>query len=114
MKLANFRAVDPLHTSQGKRGLSRGGHGVDEVWAAFAEHPAELPACTDPENEAETWSGGNVTSCFAKPDVLPVKPVGLISQKKSVHTAKASSKCIMSCRYTRFGVDQKPDFRTWR
>jgi 5-methylcytosine-specific restriction protein A len=25
MKLANFRAVDPLHTSQGKRGLSRGG-----------------------------------------------------------------------------------------
>jgi hypothetical protein len=23
MKLANFRAVDPLHTSQGKRGLSR-------------------------------------------------------------------------------------------
>jgi 5-methylcytosine-specific restriction enzyme A len=28
MKLANFRAVDPLHTSQGKRGLSRGGNGV--------------------------------------------------------------------------------------
>jgi 5-methylcytosine-specific restriction protein A len=44
MKLANFRAVDPLHTSQGKRGLSRGGHGVEEVWAEFAEHPAELNA----------------------------------------------------------------------
>ena len=29
MKLANFRAVDPLHTSQGKLGLSRGGQGVD-------------------------------------------------------------------------------------
>jgi hypothetical protein len=32
MKLANFRAVDPVHTSQGKRGLSRGGHGVGEIW----------------------------------------------------------------------------------
>ena len=32
MKLANFRAVDPMHTSQGKRGLSRGGAGVAELW----------------------------------------------------------------------------------
>lgn len=41
MKLANFRAVDPLHTSQGKRGLSRGGRGVEDVWVEFAERPAE-------------------------------------------------------------------------
>jgi 5-methylcytosine-specific restriction enzyme A len=44
MKLANFRAVDPLHTSQGKRGLSRGGHGVEQVWTEFAERPIELQA----------------------------------------------------------------------
>ena len=31
------------------------------------------PACTDPENETETWSGANAKSCFAKPDALPVK-----------------------------------------
>lgn len=44
MKLANFRAIDPVHTSRGKRGLSRGGHGVEEVWAEFAERPRELKA----------------------------------------------------------------------
>jgi 5-methylcytosine-specific restriction protein A len=42
MKLANFRAVDPLHTSQGKRGLSRGGHGVAEVWEEFSTRADEL------------------------------------------------------------------------
>jgi predicted HNH restriction endonuclease len=36
MKLANFRAVDPLHTAQGKRGLSRGGHGVAELWEEYS------------------------------------------------------------------------------
>jgi 5-methylcytosine-specific restriction enzyme A len=42
MKLANFRAVDPLHTSQGKRGLSRGGHGVAEIWNEFSARHEEL------------------------------------------------------------------------
>lgn len=42
MKLANFRAVDPLHTSQGKRGLSRGGHGVAEIWEEFSARHDEL------------------------------------------------------------------------
>lgn len=42
MKLANFRAVDPLHTSQGKRGLSRGGHGAEEIWTEFSERSDEL------------------------------------------------------------------------
>jgi 5-methylcytosine-specific restriction protein A len=42
MKLANFRAVDPLHTSQGKRGLSRGGNGVAELWEEFSSRGDEL------------------------------------------------------------------------
>ncbi len=42
MKLAKFRAVDPLHTSQGKRGLSRGGHGVAELWEEFSTRVDEL------------------------------------------------------------------------
>ena len=42
MKLANFRAVDPLHTSQGKRGLSRGGYGTEEVWTEFSQRPDKL------------------------------------------------------------------------
>jgi 5-methylcytosine-specific restriction protein A len=42
MKLANFRAIDHLHTSQGKRGLSRGGHGTEEIWTEFSERPDEL------------------------------------------------------------------------
>lgn len=42
MKLANFRSVDPLHTSQGKRGLSRGGYGTQEVWAEFSQLPDRL------------------------------------------------------------------------
>ena len=42
MKLANFRAVDPLHTSQGKRGLSRGGNGVAKLWEEFSDRSDEL------------------------------------------------------------------------
>jgi 5-methylcytosine-specific restriction protein A len=42
MKLANFRALDPLHTSQGKRGLSRGGNGVAELWEEFSSRGDEL------------------------------------------------------------------------
>jgi 5-methylcytosine-specific restriction protein A len=42
MKLANFRAVDPLHTSQGKRGLSRGGYGTEKVWTEFSQQPDRL------------------------------------------------------------------------
>jgi 5-methylcytosine-specific restriction protein A len=32
MKLANFRAVDPLHTWQGTRGLSRSGNGFAKLF----------------------------------------------------------------------------------
>jgi 5-methylcytosine-specific restriction enzyme A len=42
MKLANFRAVDPLHTSQGMRGFSRGGHGVAQIWQEFSTRFDEL------------------------------------------------------------------------
>jgi 5-methylcytosine-specific restriction protein A len=60
MKLANFRAVDPVHSSQGKRGLSRGGHGVGEIWDEFSTRFDELKliasairaAAADPEATA--------------------------------------------------------------
>ena len=42
MKLGNFRGVDPQYTALGKKGLSRGGKGDQEVWNDFALHPAEL------------------------------------------------------------------------
>lgn len=44
MKLANFRAVDPRHTSQGKRGLSRGGHATEHIWDEFSGQPEQLKA----------------------------------------------------------------------
>ena len=44
MKLANFRAVDPRHTSQGKRGLSRGGHATEQIWDEFSAPPEQLKA----------------------------------------------------------------------
>jgi hypothetical protein len=42
MKLANFKAVHPLHISQGKRRLSRGGDGVAELWEQFSDRRDEL------------------------------------------------------------------------
>jgi len=36
MKLANFRRLDPVYTSQGKTGLARGGKGDEQVWNDFA------------------------------------------------------------------------------
>ena len=33
------QAVDPLHTSEGKRGLSRGGYGTEEIWTEFSRRP---------------------------------------------------------------------------
>jgi 5-methylcytosine-specific restriction enzyme A len=52
MKLANFRAVDPMHTSQGKRGLSRGGAGVAELWEEFSNHGDELKLIASAIREA--------------------------------------------------------------
>jgi 5-methylcytosine-specific restriction enzyme A len=52
MKLANFRAVDPLHTSQGKRGLSRGGYGTEEIWTEFSQHPGKLKLIASAIREA--------------------------------------------------------------
>ena len=40
MKLMNFRRLDPEYTKEGKKGLSRGAHGEEEVWAEFADDPA--------------------------------------------------------------------------
>ncbi|MDF2809227.1 MAG: endonuclease [Microvirga sp.] len=42
MKLGNLRALDPLHTDHGKRGLQRGGKGDVEVWNAYADQPERL------------------------------------------------------------------------
>ena len=42
MKLANFRALDPLYVEQGKKGLSRGGRLDVEVWTEFADSPEEI------------------------------------------------------------------------
>jgi 5-methylcytosine-specific restriction protein A len=52
MKLANFRAVDPMHTSQGKRGLSPGGAEVAELWEEFSNHGDELKLIASAIREA--------------------------------------------------------------
>src|SRR5271154_3507636 len=52
MKLANFRSVDPAHTSQGKRGLSRGGYGTEEVWVEFSQRPDILKLIASAIREA--------------------------------------------------------------
>ena len=44
MKLANFRALDPEHTAQGKQGLTRGGQGDRDVWAEYSGGLADLHA----------------------------------------------------------------------
>jgi 5-methylcytosine-specific restriction enzyme A len=44
MKLANFRALDPEHTAQGKQGLTRGGQGDRDVWAEYSGRLADLHA----------------------------------------------------------------------
>lgn len=36
MKLMNFRRLDPKYTSEGKKGLSRGAKGDEDVWEEFA------------------------------------------------------------------------------
>ncbi len=47
MKLANFRAIDPSYTSQGRKGLQRGGKGDSDVWVEFADNPGRLSAVAD-------------------------------------------------------------------
>lgn len=42
MKLANFRGIDPIYTSQGKKGLQRGAKGDAETWNDFANEPERL------------------------------------------------------------------------
>ena len=44
MKLANFRALDPQQTAQGKQGLTRGGQGDRDVWAEYSGRLADLHA----------------------------------------------------------------------
>jgi 5-methylcytosine-specific restriction protein A len=47
MKLANFRALDPRHTAQGRQGLTRGGQGDRDVWAEYSGRLANLHAAAD-------------------------------------------------------------------
>jgi 5-methylcytosine-specific restriction protein A len=47
MKLMNFRRLDPEYTSGGKKGLSRGAKGEEEVWEEFANDPARCQAVAD-------------------------------------------------------------------
>lgn len=39
MKLMNFRRLDPLYVSEGKKGLSQGAKGDVEIWQEFANEP---------------------------------------------------------------------------
>lgn len=42
MKLGNFRRLDPTYTSEGRRGLTRGGKGDEDVWNEFADNLDKL------------------------------------------------------------------------
>ncbi|CAA2141961.1 hypothetical protein [Hyphomicrobium sp. ghe19] len=42
MKLANFQALDPYFTSQGRKGLERGGRADAELWNQYASNPQML------------------------------------------------------------------------
>lgn len=44
MKLMNFRRLDPDYTTGGKKGLTRGAKGEEEVWAEFAGDPRKCEA----------------------------------------------------------------------
>ena len=47
MKLMNFRRLDPEYTSGGKKGLTRGAKGEEEVWAEFANDPGRCQAVAE-------------------------------------------------------------------
>jgi putative restriction endonuclease len=42
LKLANFARLDPNIIKTGRRGMSHGAKGEEEVWREFADHPEEL------------------------------------------------------------------------
>jgi 5-methylcytosine-specific restriction protein A len=44
MKLGNLARLDPISTAAGRRGLTRGGKGDEEVWRDFASNPEGLRA----------------------------------------------------------------------
>jgi predicted HNH restriction endonuclease len=54
MKLANFRAVDPRHTAQGKRGLTRGGRGTEKIWDEFSTSLDQLNSAASAIRSAST------------------------------------------------------------
>jgi predicted HNH restriction endonuclease len=62
MKLMNFRRFDPVFTEAGGRGLSRGGHGDEEVWNEFAFDPerCHTVAQTIRETLAATQEGESI------------------------------------------------------
>lgn len=47
MKLMNFRRLDPEYTSGGKKGLTQGAKGEEEVWTEFANDPARCRATAE-------------------------------------------------------------------
>ncbi|SFV33975.1 HNH endonuclease [Hyphomicrobium facile] len=42
MKLANFQAIDPQYTAQGRKGLQRGGRSDANLWELFSSDPKRL------------------------------------------------------------------------
>ena len=47
MKMMNFRRLDPAYTSGGKKGLTRGAKGEEDVWKEFANDPVQCQAVSD-------------------------------------------------------------------
>lgn len=47
MKLMNFRRLDPQYTSDGRKGLTRGAKGEEDVWNEFATDPARCKSVAD-------------------------------------------------------------------
>lgn len=47
MKLMNLRRLDPAFASEGRKGLSRGGKGEEEVWNDFYSRPDDLRAAAE-------------------------------------------------------------------
>lgn len=47
MKLSNFRRLDPIHTTAGKKGLTKGGKSEPEIWNEFHSKPEALSLITE-------------------------------------------------------------------
>ena len=121
MKLANFRAVDPVHTSQGKRGLSRGGHGVGEIWEEFSTRFDELKliatairaaaadrASTVAEGEEE-GSEAEEGRLLTRMHRVRERNRDLVRRKRDAVLRADRTTCLRSMRFRL----QRPVRRTW-